>query len=169
MRPPTVGCMMRVVRRSLAQLARLARTAGPARQPMRARVLAVSAHGFVALIERRRRGMHYWAVPGGGIEAGESPAEAARREIREELGLEVVLERVLERQGSQLFYLARVPVEHELALGGPEQLRNRPGNSYRPVWVPIARAGRSWLRPGRAAHALALVVKSESQTWRHSL
>ena len=32
-----------------------------------------------------RRG---WALPGGGIRAGESPAAAARREAREELGLE---------------------------------------------------------------------------------
>jgi 8-oxo-dGTP pyrophosphatase MutT (NUDIX family) len=31
----------------------------------------------------------FWAAPGGEIEAGESPAEAARRELREELGIEV--------------------------------------------------------------------------------
>jgi 8-oxo-dGTP diphosphatase len=31
----------------------------------------------------------FWLTPGGEIEAGENPVEAARRELREELGLEV--------------------------------------------------------------------------------
>ena len=56
-------------------------------------MFVVTATGRVALIERRRQGLHYWAVPGGGIEPGESPEEAARREVHEELGLDVVLDR----------------------------------------------------------------------------
>lgn len=81
------------------------------RRPRRARVFVVTATGRVALIERRRQGLHYWAVPGGGIEPGESPEEAARREVHEELGLDVVLDREVDRQGSQVFYVARVETE----------------------------------------------------------
>jgi len=36
-----------------------------------------------------------WEVPGGMVEAGESPRAAARREVREELGLDVVVGRLL--------------------------------------------------------------------------
>jgi mutator protein MutT len=36
-----------------------------------------------------------WSVPGGRIEPGESPAEAAVREVREETGLEVAVDRLL--------------------------------------------------------------------------
>lgn len=36
-----------------------------------------------------------WEIPGGVVEAGESPREACRREVREELGLERPLRRLL--------------------------------------------------------------------------
>ena len=36
-----------------------------------------------------------WEVPGGVVEANESPAQACVREVREELGLDITLERLL--------------------------------------------------------------------------
>ena len=44
--------------------------------------------GRILLIRRSRQpGKNQWALPGGFIETGESPADAARREIEEECGI----------------------------------------------------------------------------------
>ena len=56
----------------------------------RARIVLVE-HGRVALIRRVREGRTYYLFPGGGVEDGETPEEAARREAVEELGVEVEL------------------------------------------------------------------------------
>ena len=59
-------------------------------------------HGAFAVIfdeQRRvllchRRDMDAWNLPGGGIEDGETPWDAAIREVREEVGLEVEVARL---------------------------------------------------------------------------
>lgn len=53
----------------------------------RARVLLV--HDSHALVVKNWLGAGSWALPGGGIEANETPAEAAIREVQEELGLTI--------------------------------------------------------------------------------
>jgi 8-oxo-dGTP diphosphatase len=58
-----------------------------------ARVMLFEATGAILLIRfvipRQEGDFVFWAAPGGEIEAGETEAEAAVREVREELGLEV--------------------------------------------------------------------------------
>lgn len=52
----------------------------------RVSVLVTNNEKFV-LIFRHKNGQDYYAIPGGGIEEGETPEVAAKREIDEELGL----------------------------------------------------------------------------------
>lgn len=59
--------------------------------------MAIIAHdGAVLMIRRRQKeGELLWAFPGGGVEPGETPEQAAVREVGEEVGMTVAAERVL--------------------------------------------------------------------------
>lgn len=61
---------------------------------MRAQVVLVDGDRILLARHERPNGA-YWVLPGGAVEEGESPGEAAVREMREETGLEVQVERLL--------------------------------------------------------------------------
>ncbi len=56
------------------------------------RAILRDGQGRVLLIHFVLPNMTFWATPGGGVEAGETLLEAARRELQEELGIAVPLE-----------------------------------------------------------------------------
>ena len=40
------------------------------------------------MVKHRHQGLEWWCLPGGGVEEGETPAEAVVRELREECNVE---------------------------------------------------------------------------------
>ena len=100
----------------------------------------------VALIERHRAGLDYFVFPGGGVNEGESPEQAAVREAMEELGIQVaikqkVAEIQLGRKSHQVYFL----VDHisgEFGTGAGEEYTDADPNDpeegiYIPIWMPI--------------------------------
>lgn len=113
-------------------------------RPKRHTARGIVVHeGQILLMERWRPGLHYFSIPGGGIESGETPEQTAAREIKEETSIAVkVKNQVLEmRDGefSHKIYLCEyVSGEPHLPAGAPEAGYGSE-NRFKPSWVPLER------------------------------
>jgi 8-oxo-dGTP pyrophosphatase MutT (NUDIX family) len=109
----------------------------------RAGVLVIRK-GRVALIERHWQGRRYWVIPGGGIEPGETIADAARREAEEELAVPVELGALRVRidhredDGSiqRQWYFEATMQRVDIHVVGPE-IESPERGSYRAVWIGL--------------------------------
>ncbi len=119
---------------------------------LRARVLLLEADRL-AVIERWRAGQHYYVLPGGGVESGESPASAAAREVAEELGLLVaigpcvaILQDAAMHQ--QIFLATRIGGAFGTGDGAEVSGMAAPTRGcYQPGWLPLAALSSVDLRP----------------------
>ncbi len=96
----------------------------------------------VALIERHRAGLDYFVFPGGGVDEGESPEQAAIREAMEELGVQVaiqqkVVEFQLGKKSRQIYFLVE-QAGGEFGTGTGEEFTNSdPDHPQQGIYIPI--------------------------------
>ncbi|MEV6414715.1 NUDIX domain-containing protein [Kribbella sp. NPDC051718] len=127
---------------------------------IRAGVVLLTATGLAA-IERIRDGITYYTLPGGGVEDGETPQEAAIRETHEELGLIVRVDALVAavnfRGSTQYYYRAEV-LGGEFGAGTGEELASpadSKAGSYKAVWIEPRQLAVLDVRPVSIAKALA--------------
>ncbi|MGQ4727253.1 NUDIX domain-containing protein [Streptomyces sp. Ju416(a)] len=115
--------------------------------PVRVRAGAVVIRdGAVLLIRFDEGGGSHYEIPGGGVEEGETPEEAALRELGEETGLGGTvgprIARVWKDGRHEHYFLVSATGE----VGPPETLDNYGGT---PAWVPVDRLPATPLWPRR--------------------
>jgi 8-oxo-dGTP pyrophosphatase MutT (NUDIX family) len=135
---------------------------------MRTRSGIILIHdGKLALIERHRQGRHYFSFPGGGVDEGETPQEAAVREAEEELGIRVKIQQkaaeVLFNGKVQHYFLVE-SFSGEFGTGTGEEygMVNPAHGTYHPIWMPLADVLNNNVLPRELAE---LVVRSAQDGW----
>jgi 8-oxo-dGTP pyrophosphatase MutT (NUDIX family) len=129
----------------------------------------------VALIERHRAGSDYFVFPGGGMDEGETPEQAAIREAMEELGIEVAIQKKISEiqlgQKSRQVYFLVAQTGGEFGTGtGEEYTDSDPDNPeegiYIPIWMPIEQLPLyDNIYPVSVAK---LVVRSVTEGWQEA-
>ncbi|CAM5200021.1 Mutator protein MutT OS=Ureibacillus acetophenoni OX=614649 GN=SAMN05877842_11351 PE=3 SV=1 [Ureibacillus acetophenoni] len=112
----------------------------------------------VAVIKRTRAGQVYYVFPGGGIEKGETPEMATKREAFEELGVNIIVKdciKVVEYNGTQYYFLSDIiGGKFGAGLGDEFTDTNMDSGTYEPMWVEIDKLSSLDIRPKEVAEKI---------------
>lgn len=100
----------------------------------------IELDGKIALIKRVRNNHEYYVIPGGGIEEGETPEDAAIREVKEELGIDIAIEKLLTTltfNNKLQYYFRANYIKGEFGTGDGEEFihTNLDRGTYTPVLI----------------------------------
>ncbi|KGX90791.1 NUDIX hydrolase [Pontibacillus marinus] len=112
--------------------------------------------GKVCLIKRVKNSEVYYVFPGGGIEEGETPREAAKREAFEELGVHVSIEDLLDTvsfHGTQYFFSAEI-IGGAFGTGHAIEFTKNNNGLYEPMWLNIEALCNLDVRPKEMAQKI---------------
>lgn len=103
------------------------------------RAVAIVLRGqSVLMVEHLHKGRRYWTLPGGGVEPGETEAQAALRELQEETGLRGSLERELYRRPGETAYLCAVPSDQQPVLGSDPEIEEGSAMLQAVGWIQLS-------------------------------
>jgi ADP-ribose pyrophosphatase YjhB (NUDIX family) len=100
-------------------------------------------NNHILLIERHKRGSHYFSIPGGRMEPGETPEMACVREIFEETSIDALpTKEVFTLIGGDpehhIYLCEYVSGEPQLGLDTEEYRLTQGGeDTYEPKWIPL--------------------------------
>ncbi len=127
------------------------------------RVILISPDNELILMKRFKNGETYYTTVGGGVEAGESSVQAAKREVLEETGYNIDEPRLAfhfddtERQNSVDFYVAHTL--SQVTPNGSEWTRQCAENHYAVVALFLSEARTVDLRPAQIKEQILSVFK----------
>ena len=111
-------------------------------------------------------GHHYAALPGGGMEDGETAEAAALRELRQETTLTARIDRLLwtgQHNGRPASYYLVADVRGTPVLSGPEALDHSPRNSFELHWADPGDLDVLNLHPPDIRHQLTQLLHRQTR------
>jgi len=133
------------------------------------RVLIIK-DGQILFIHRLKNGKEYYVLPGGGVEEGETPEQAAVREAKEETNLDIELGTLLweideeaDGETKRIYFFSVKNFSGEIKFIGPELERQDDNNQYSHQWLSLSETGKVLIYPESLKERISQLFRGEKK------